>query len=125
MGVLQTQRVLRAVQNPHVDIIFHLTGRLIHRRDPIELDIEKIIETAKRRKTVLEIDAYPDRLDIRDEYIRKCVQKGVRMSIDSDAHSKEHFKLLEYGAAQARRGWATKEDIINTRSAEEMLKLLK
>ncbi len=121
----QTQRVLRAVQNPHVDIIFHLTGRLIHRRDPIELDIEKIIETAKRRKTVLEIDAYPDRLDIRDEYIRKCVQKGVRMSIDSDAHSKEHFKLLEYGAAQARRGWATKEDIINTRSAEEMLKLLK
>ena len=121
----QTKRVIRAMENPNVDIIFHLTGRVIDKRAPIELDIDEIIKAAKRTKTVLEIDAYPDRSDLKDEHIKKCVEAGVKMSIDSDAHSKAHFKFLEFGIAQARKGWASKADIINTRSVEEMLKFLK
>lgn len=121
----QTKRIIRAMENPNVDIIFHLTGRKINRREPIDLDIDEIIKAAKRTGTILEINAYPDRADIKDEYIRKCVEQGVKMSIDSDAHSKEHFKMLEHGVAQARRGWAQKGDIINAWSVEKMLKFLK
>ncbi|KKT40671.1 MAG: polymerase X family protein [Candidatus Giovannonibacteria bacterium GW2011_GWA2_44_13b] len=121
----QTKRVIMAMENPNVDIIFHLTGRLIDKRAPIELDIDEIIKAAKRTKTVLEIDAYPDRSDLKDEYIKKCVLEGVKMSIDSDAHSKAHFRFLEMGIAQARRGWATREDIINAWPCEKMLKMLK
>ena len=121
----QTRRIIRAIENPHVDIIFHLTGRIIGKRPAIELDIDEIIQAAKRTGTVLEINAYPDRADIKDDYIRKCVEAGVKMSIDSDAHSVKHFTVLEHGIAQARRGWATAKDIINTRSVSEMLKLLK
>ena len=73
----------------------------------------------------MEIDAYPDRLDLKDEHIRLCVEAGVKMAIDSDAHSPTHFPYLEYGIAQARRGWATKEDIINAWPLEKMLKFLK
>ncbi len=121
----QTKRIIRAMENPNVDIIFHLTGRKINQREPIDLDIDEIIKAAKRTGTILEINAFPDRADIKDEYIRKCVEQGVKMSIDSDAHSKEHFKMLEHGLAQARRGWAEKKDVINTRPLNETLKLLK
>ena len=121
----QTKRVIRAMENPHVDIIFHLTTRVISKRGPIELDVNAVIATAKRTGTILEIDALPDRLDIRDEYVRKCVEKGVKMSIDSDAHSVLHFKYLEMGIAQARRGWATKNDIVNAWPVEKMLGFLK
>jgi DNA polymerase (family 10) len=89
------------------------------------LDIDEIVRVAKRTKTILEIDAYPDRLDIKDEYIRKCVSAGVKMSIDSDAHATSHFKYLEIGIAQAKRGWAEKKDIINAWPVEKMLKMLK
>jgi len=89
------------------------------------LDIDEIIKAAKRTGTILEINAFPDRADIKDEYIRKCVQAGVKMSIDSDAHSSEHFKMLEFGTAQARRGWAEKKDVVNTRPLNDMLEFLK
>ena len=121
----ETRRVIRAMENPNVDIIFHLTGRIINRREPIEIDIDEIIKTAKRTGTILEIDAYPDRLDIKDDYIKKCAEAGVKMSIDSDAHSASHFKFLEHGIAQARRGWAEKKDIINAWPVEKMLGFLK
>ena len=113
------------MENPHVDIVFHLTGRVINRRGPIDLDIDEVIKAAKRTGTILEIDAYPDRLDIKDEYVRKCVEAGVKMSIDSDAHSAGHLKFLEIGIAQARRGWATRNDIINAWPLDKMLKFLK
>ena len=121
----QTKRVIRAMENPNVDIIFHLTTRVINKRGPIELDIDEIIKAAKRTGTVLEIDAYPDRLDIKDEYVRKCVEADVKMAIDSDAHSVGHFKHLEIGIGQARRGWAEKKNIINAWQMEKMLKMLK
>jgi DNA polymerase (family 10) len=120
-----TKRIIRAIENPNVDILFHPTGRIIQRREPYKVDIDAVIKVAKKTGTVLEIDAYPERLDLKDENIRKVVAAGVKLSIDSDSHSINHLKYTEFGIAQARRGWAEKKDIINTRGWEEMLKLLK
>lgn len=120
-----TERIIKAMKNPHVDILFHPTGRIIQKREPYKVDMDRIIKTAKRTKTVLEANAYPERLDLKDEYIRKAVDAGVKLAIDSDAHSVEHFKFLEFGIAQARRGWAEKKDLVNTRPCQEMLKMLK
>lgn len=121
----QTERIKKAISNPHADIFFHPTGRLIQRREPYKIDIEEIIKTAKKTGTILEIDGSPDRLDLKDEYIRKCVEAGVKMSIDSDAHTPSQFEFLEFGVAQARRGWATKNNIINAWPVEKMLNFLK
>lgn len=121
----QTERIIRAMENPNVDIIFHPTGRIIQRRDAYKVDMDALFKVAKRTGTVMEIDAFPDRADLKDEYIRKAVDMGVKLSIDSDAHSIQHFSYLEYGIAQARRGWAEKKNIINTSSRQDMLKLLK
>ena len=119
------ERIIKAMENPNVDIIFHPTGRIIKRRDAYKVDMDALFKVAKRTGTVMEIDAFPDRADLKDEYIRKAVDMGVKLSIDSDAHSIQHFPYLEYGIAQARRGWAEKKNIINTRSRQDMLKLLK
>ncbi len=121
----QTERVKKAMNNPNVDIIFHPTGRLINKRPAYEVDMDELIAEAKKTGTVLEIDAFPDRLDLKDEYIRKCVKTGVKMSIDSDAHAAVHFNVLEFGIAQARRGWAEKKDIVNAWPVEKMLGMLK
>lgn len=120
-----TDRIRRAMKNPHVDILFHPTGRIINKRKPYELDIDEVIQTAKATGTVLEVNAYPDRLDLKDEYIRKAVGAGVKLAIDSDAHSLHHFAILEYGIAQARRGWAEKKDVINAWPLESTMKMLK
>jgi len=121
----QTARLIRAMENPHVDIIFHPTCRLINARPEINLAIDEMIMAAKRTGTVLEIDAYPDRLDLRDEYVRACVEAGVLMSIDSDAHAPEHFSVLKFGIGTARRGWAEKRHIINTLPHRTLLRRLK
>lgn len=121
----QTERIKKAMSNPHVDIIFHPTGRLINRRPAYKVNIDELIEYAKKTKTILEIDAFPSRLDLKDKYIRKCVEAGVKMSISSDAHAVEHIQFLKYGIAQARRGWAEKKDIINAWPLKKMLSMLK
>lgn len=121
----QTERIIRAINNPNVDILLHPTGRLINKRAPYEVDMERIILEAVRTGTILEIDAYPDRLDLKDEHIRIGVEKGARFVIDSDAHQPSHFKWLGLGIAQARRGWATQKHILNTLPMEEFLKELK
>ncbi len=120
-----TERIVRAMRNPHADILFHPTGRVIQKREPYDVDMDTIIRTAKETGTVLEIDAYPDRLDLKDEHVRKVVQAGVKLVIDSDAHSVNHIRFLDFGIAQARRGWAEKKDVINTRPLKEFLKCLK
>ncbi|MEM2144911.1 MAG: PHP domain-containing protein [Candidatus Jordarchaeaceae archaeon] len=120
-----TQRVLKAIENPNLDILCHPTTREIQKRDPIPLDMDRIIEAAKDNGTILDIDSYPDRLDLKDEYIRKAKEAGVKLGISSDAHSKPHLYYLELGIAQARRGWATAKDIVNTRKVEEFLKIVK
>ncbi len=121
---VQTERIIKAMKNPHVDCIFHPTGRVINKRPPYEVDIDKIIDEAKKTNTILEIDAYPDRLDLKDEHIKKCVEKGVKMVIDSDAHSYLHYQYLNLGVAQARRGWATQSDILNTLPLKDFMKNL-
>ncbi len=120
-----TERIIRGMKNPHADILFHPTGRLINQRPPYEVDIEKIIKTAQETKTVLEINAYPNRLDLKDEYARMAKNMGVKLSIDSDAHNISHLHFLEFGIAQARRGWVEKKDVINAWPVEKMLKMLK
>lgn len=121
----QTERIKRAMGNPHVDIIFHPTGRVLNRREAYDADMEELIRHAKKTGTILEIDAFPDRLDLKDEHIRKCVEAGVKMAIDSDAHSISHFQYLECGISQARRGWAERKDIINAWDMDKMLDMLK
>ncbi len=121
----QTERLKKVMKNPHVDIILHPTGRLINKREPCDFDVDEVIRTAKETGTVMEIDGSPDRLDFKDEYIEKCVASGVKMSISSDAHHIHNFDYLELGIAQARRGWATKNDIINAWPLEKMKSFLK
>jgi DNA polymerase (family 10) len=120
-----TNRILKAVENPNVDIICHPTTRQIQRREPVHLDIDKMIEAAKDSGTILDVDSYPDRLDLKDEHIKKAVQAGAKLGISSDAHSTIHLNYLELGIAQARRGWATAKDVVNTRSVDAFRKLLK
>ena len=120
-----TARIVKAMSNPHVDILFHPTGRLIAKREAYQVDMDEIIATAKKTGTILEINAFPERLDLADSNIKKAVEAGCKMAIDSDAHSISHLGYLRYGIAQARRGWAEQQDIINTYPLEEMLSLLK
>ncbi|MBI2642212.1 MAG: DNA polymerase/3'-5' exonuclease PolX, partial [Candidatus Wildermuthbacteria bacterium] len=120
-----TARIVRAMKNPHVDIVFHPTGRLIHKREPYALDMDTLVKTAKKTGTVLEINASPLRLDLRDVDIKKAVSAGVKLVIDSDSHSKEHIRFLKFGIAQARRGWAEKKDILNTLPLDRLLDFFK
>lgn len=121
----QTARLTKASENPSVDIIFHPTGRLINRREGYPVDIEKLVGAAKDTGTILEIDAHYNRLDLKDEYVRLAVENGVKLVIDSDAHHPVHFAFLEFGIGQARRGWAKPSDVLNTLSAEKLLKVIK
>jgi DNA polymerase (family 10) len=121
----QTRRVLRAIENPHADILFHPTCRVIQKREPIDLDIDAVIQAAKRTGTILEVDAYPERLDLKDEHVRKAVEAGVKLAIDTDAHTVKHLQFLHFGIAAARRGWATKADVINTKPVKGFLASLK
>lgn len=120
-----TMRICKAMENPYVDIIAHPTARVIQRRSGYEVDFEKLLECAKRTGTVLEINSYPDRLDLNDVHIKKAVQAGVKLSIGTDSHSKTQLRNIELGIAQARRGWAGRKDIINTLDYSELINFLK
>ncbi len=120
-----TKRITRAMNNPHVDILFHPTGRSMPKRDAYNVDMDAVIKEAKKTGTVLEINAQPRRLDLKDIYIRQAKEAGVNMVIDSDAHSVEHLRFLKYGIAQARRGWAEAKDVVNTLPLEKCLELFK
>jgi DNA polymerase (family 10) len=121
----QTERLIKAANNPSVDILFHPTGRLINRRAGYPVDIDRVIDVAKDTKTVLEIDAHYDRLDLKDEHVRRAIKAGVKLVIDSDAHHPIHYSFLTFGVAQARRGWAMQSDILNTLPADKLLNTLK
>jgi DNA polymerase (family 10) len=120
-----TGRIVRAMENPHADILFHPTGRVLQKREAYELDIDAVIDAARRTGTVLEIDAHPERLDLKDEHVRKAVQAGVKLAIDTDAHSVPQLDYLHFGVATARRGWAKKSDVVNTRPLRGFLRCLK
>jgi len=120
-----TERIIKAMKNPHVDIISHPTGRILKQRDEYEIDFDKILTVAKETGAILEINANPYRLDLNDKNIRKAKEIGIKMIINSDAHQPEQMRFMEYGVSQARRGWAGKGDIINVWPADKMLSMLK
>ncbi|MGH9460765.1 MAG: PHP domain-containing protein [Vicinamibacteria bacterium] len=120
-----TERICRAMRNPHVDVLFHPTGRVLQKREPYDLDLHEVLRVARQTGTALEIDAIPDRLDLKDEHVRMAVDAGVKLVIDSDAHATAHFGYLHYGVAQARRGWATAGDVLNTLPLKRFLASLK
>ncbi|HET7856734.1 MAG TPA: DNA polymerase/3'-5' exonuclease PolX [Gaiellaceae bacterium] len=119
-----TERVLAAMENPHVDCIGHLTGRKLNRRGPADIDFERIVEKALETGTFLEINAQPDRLDLRDAHARLAGEAGVKITISSDAHEVAALENLEFGVAQARRGWLGPEQIVNTRAWRDVKRLL-
>ncbi len=120
-----TERLIRAIKNPNVDIISHPTGRLISKRDEYLVDFDEMLKAAKETGTILEINSSPERLDLKDIYIRRAKNEGIKMIINTDSHQKEQLSLIEYGIATARRGWAEKSDVINTKPVEELLKYFK
>jgi len=120
-----TERIIRAMRNPNVDIISHPTGRILKRRDEYQIDFDKILRAARKYNVILEINSFPERLDLKDAYIRRTKEAGVKMVINTDSHHKDQLRLIEYGIAQARRGWAEKKDIINTQPLEKLLKFFK
>jgi DNA polymerase (family X) len=119
-----TERVLAAMENPHVDCIGHLTARKINRRGPAEIDLGRVFDAALASKTFLEINSQPDRLDLRDAHARAAGEAGVLLSISSDAHSTRALVYPELGVGQARRAWLTKEQVLNTRTWPQIKKLL-
>jgi DNA polymerase (family 10) len=119
-----TERVLAAMENPHVDCIGHLTARKINIRPPANVDIERVVATALETGTFLEINAQPNRLDIRDTHARLAGEAGVKVAVNTDAHQSSALQHMEMGVAQARRAWLTKDQVLNTRTWPQIEKLL-
>ncbi|MGD0368683.1 MAG: DNA polymerase/3'-5' exonuclease PolX [Acidobacteriaceae bacterium] len=120
-----TTRMLRAIENPFVRILGHPTGRLLLRREPYQMDLEAVLRRAGELGVAVEHNAYPDRLDLCDRDLRLAKQLGCRIVINTDAHHTSHLAKMRYGIEQLRRAWLRKEDVLNTRGAEEFLSSLR
>jgi DNA polymerase (family 10) len=119
-----TERILGAIENPHVCIVAHPTGRLINRREPYEVDLDAVMAAAKKHHKLLELNANPARLDLNDVYCAAAKQHGIPIVINTDAHSPDGLDVLRYGILQARRAGLTKADVANTRPWAQMKKLI-
>jgi DNA polymerase (family X) len=124
-GKEMTKRIIKAMENPNVDIISHPTGRILKQRDEYEIDFSQILKAAKDTGTLLEINSSPDRLDLNDVNIKKAKEAGVKMIINTDSHNSSRLGQIELGIAQARRGWAEKSDISNCWPLDRLLKFFK
>jgi DNA polymerase (family 10) len=120
----QTERILRAMDNPYFNILAHPSGRLINEREPYEVDLEKVMEAAKERNCFLEVNSQPDRLDLTDDACRLARDTGVGLAISTDAHSASDLAFMHLGVGQARRGWIEASEVLNTRPLKEMTNLL-
>ncbi len=120
-----TERIIKAMKNPNIDVISHPTGRILKRRDEYQIDFDKILRAAREFGTILEINSFPERLDLRDQNIKRAKEAGVKMVINTDSHHKDQMRYIELGIAQARRGWVEKKDIINTQPLEKLLGFFK
>ena len=121
----QTERILKAMDNPLFNVLGHPSGRLIQTRNAYDLDMERIMEGAKERGCFLELNSQPDRLDLHDVHLKRAREIGVLISISTDAHWSKNLDWIRFGVNQARRGWLSSEDVINTRSLSKLRKLLK
>ncbi len=120
-----TDRLLRALNNKHVSILGHPTGRLLLRRDAYPFDMDAILKTALKNKVAMELNAYPDRLDLNDVHLRMARERGVKIVINTDAHHTSHFEKIKYGILQARRAWLTPKDVLNTLPEKEFRQAMK
>jgi len=109
-----TKRMIKAMENPHVDLVAHPTGRLLGQRESYSVNVERLVEAARRTGTVLEINAGPERLDLRDTQARMAQERGVKLAINTDAHTRYQLRYMEFGVGTARRGWVEKKNVINT-----------
>jgi len=121
----QTERIVRAMDNPHFNILAHPTGRLLGQREPYEVDMERLIEAALERGCFMEINAQPDRLDLDDVYAKMARERGLKLAVSTDAHRVDELNYMRFGVGQARRGWLEAGDVLNTRSWEELRELLR
>ncbi len=121
----QTRRILKAMENQYFNILAHPTGRMINKRSGYDINMDKILKEAADKGCYLEINSHPDRIDLSDRYVRKAKDADVKLAISTDSHSIGNFNYIKYGVAQARRGWMGKNNIINTRSWQELKELLK
>jgi DNA polymerase (family 10) len=115
-----TRRIIKAMENPNVHIIGHPTGRKIGSRVPFEFDFEAVFAAAARTGTAMELNSYPDRLDLRDEHVRWAIGAGATISIDTDSHAIGHLEGIRYGVATAQRGWATRADVLNAKTLKQL-----
>jgi DNA polymerase (family 10) len=120
-----TKRIVAAMENPHVDCIGHPTGRKLNLRDAYDVDFEALLEAAVRTGTFLEMNAQPDRLDLIDTHARAAVEAGVKVVISTDAHRTWELAYLGLAVAQARRGWVSREHVVNARPWREVRRMLK
>lgn len=118
------ERIIKGLSNKYVHCLAHPTGRLLNKREPYQVNLEKVIETAKENKKLLEINAHADRLDLNDVYSKRAKELGVKIAIGTDSHNKAHMSYMSLGVSVARRGWLEKKDVINTLSYQELKKLL-
>jgi len=123
--VAMTERMLAAIENPYTQIIAHPTGRLLLKRDPIDYDMEKVLEACAKHGVAMECNSYPDRLDLKDVYLRMCKEKGVKVVISTDSHVAANLAFIRYGVTMARRGWLEKKDVINALHLEAFLEALR
>jgi DNA polymerase (family 10) len=120
-----TDRLLKAIENPNTSLIGHPTGRLLLRRDAYQFDVDAVLKAAAQRKVAMELNAYPDRLDLCDRHLRLAKQYGVKIVINTDSHHTSHLDKIRYGVLQARRAWLTKADVLNTLPAQKFAKAMK
>jgi len=120
-----TERMVAAIQNPYTQIIGHPTGRLLLRRDAFDYDMEKILDACAKHDVAMECNSYPDRLDLKEVYLRMCKERGVKVVISTDAHTAGNLSFIRYGVTMARRGWLEKKDVINTLPVAEFLGALR
>ena len=120
-----TERMLVAIENPYTQIIAHPTGRLLLRRDPIDYDMEKILEACTKHGVAMECNSYPERLDLKEVYLRMCKERGVKVVISTDSHNTLHLPYIRYGVTMARRGWLEKTNVINTLPIDQFLAALR
>ena len=118
-----TERIVKAMENEYINILAHPTARMIGKRDPINVDLERIFEVARETNTFMEINAFPDRLDLNDVHAKMAKERGVKLAIGTDSHSLDHMRFLKFGTAMARRGWLEKKDILNTYDLREIEKV--
>jgi len=120
-----TERMLAAIENPYTQIVGHPTGRVLLRRDPLDYDMEKVLDACAKHGVAMECNSYPDRLDLKDVYLRMCKKKGVKVVISTDSHNAGNLSFIHYGVTMARRGWLEKKDVINTLPVKEFLATLR